>query len=165
MNGTWAAENWVVTGALIMALSSSGCGAGPEIREAVVEQEPLIELRLVRDDEGPGLTSNELDGETLYLEANAVLSDQDFEGVRTTIRSDQLYLELQLTGEARERLMAVTADEIGTRLAILIESEVRSAPTIRDVIDNARSTMVIPASEEEARRLAALIDARWRGSP
>ena len=165
MRLTRAKTHWVLGGILLSAVAAPACGTAPERSEGVAERDPLIELRLVREEVAPGLQTVEFGGETLYLESAPVLSDDDFESVAPLIRPDQLHLELQLTREATERVISVTSAEIGSRMAIVVDSEVRSTPVIRDAVGGPRSSMIIPAPEEEARRLAALVRDRWPEDP
>lgn len=137
------------------------CTAGTGIPNANPQGSPLIELRLVRDQPGPGLRPVEFEGNTLYLEPEPLITDRDLERVDPYVRPGQLFLRLRLTAAAAERMLAATAAEIGTPLAIIIDSEVRSAPVIRTGIGGPGSAMTVPVSEEEADRLAALVRARW----
>jgi preprotein translocase subunit SecD len=137
------------------------CTSGPEVQSASPVGSSLIELRLVREQPDPGLWAAEFDGRTLYLAPEPLLSDRDLERVDPYVRSGQLFLRLQMTARVAERMRSATAAEIGTPLAIIIDSEVRSAPAIRAEIGGPGSAITVPASEEEANRLAALIRARW----
>jgi len=120
----------------------------------------VIELRLVRDVAAPGLQAVEYDGETMYVEPVPVLSDRDLVSVEPSVQPGALMLHIRLTPEAAERIASVSSEEIGSRLAIIIDSKVRSTPVIRDRLGH-RAGMMIGASQEEATRLAAMVRARW----
>jgi preprotein translocase subunit SecD len=120
----------------------------------------LIELRLVRDVDAPGLHAVEYDGETMYVEPVPVLSDRDLASVEPSVQPGELMLHIRLTPEAAERIASVSSEEIGSRVAIIIDSKVRSAPVIRDRIGH-RADIMIGASQEAATRLAAIVRARW----
>ncbi len=145
----------VVLPALALALAGS-----PAARAQTPADVPLLELRMAREVAAPGLVAVEVQGETLYLEPDAVLSDRDFERVEARVRSGELILDFRLTVEGARRIEDVSTAEIGSRVAVLVDSAVRLAPVIRDRIGG-RGLIQIEAEPAELERLAGLVRARW----
>jgi preprotein translocase subunit SecD len=101
------------------------------------------------------------EGETLHLEAVSVFTDSDLVQVKPSVDAEALLLHLELRPEAAERMGARTEDEIGGRLAIFVDGELRVAPEIMSAVGGTRVSMGFPATEEEAMRVAELIRAKW----
>ena len=163
MKRSWAKYWWGIAALLVLAASAAACSAH-EDSAATAGEGSLIQFRLARAEPAPGLEPAEFEGDTLYLESPPILSDEDFEGVEPYVGSGEWHLDFELTPEAGERLSSVSSNEIGTRLAILIDSELRSAPVIRDRLGS-RGKMTITASQQEADRLSGLFRSRWPEGP
>jgi preprotein translocase subunit SecD len=63
-------------------------------------------------------------------------------------------IEFQLTGEGAERFGRVTERLVGQQLAIIVDAEVISAPTIQEAITGGRGEITGSFSEQEAKDLA-----------
>lgn len=138
-------------------------GAPPPEAEVPREADPLIEYRIVHDTAGRDLEQAEYQGEVLYLERSAVLSDRDLQVVRPLLRDDRLLLELEFTPEGARRLERVTGANIGRRMAMLLAGRVRSAPVIRTALGAADvpMTAALEMPADEAELLAELIRGQW----
>jgi preprotein translocase subunit SecD len=142
------------------AVAVIGCADVSQTTEAGIESGRLIEFRLVREVAAPNLIAVEYDGALMYLDPEPLLSDEDLTRVEPDVRPGQLILRLEMTPSAGERIFSRTADEVGSRLAVVVDGEVRSAPVVRDAV-RGPATVVISASAEEAARLSELVRARW----
>ena len=124
------------------------------------EPDPLIEFRLVRQDSAPGLERVELDGEVFYLEPASVISDADLSDVLASPQGDRLMLLLEIAPAASERMTRTTRENIGRRMAFLLDSHVRSAPIITDSVGSPLRT-VVEVDGPERERLMERIRERW----
>jgi preprotein translocase subunit SecD len=102
----------------------------------------------------------EFDGEILYLESDAVITDSDLRNVRASSRGDRLLVELELTPAAARQVQAVTRLHVGKRMAFLVDSEVRSAPVIASAVSSPLQA-AIEVGESEQERILERIRARW----
>ena len=153
VSGVLCVVSWI-------SLTMIGCADVSRTTEGGIESGHLIELRLVREEEGPDLIAVVYDGAVTYLDPEPLLSDEDLTRVEPVVRPGQLILRVELTPSAGERMFSRTADEVGSRLAIIVDGKVRSAPVIRDAVKGP-AEMVISASAEEAAKLSELVRARW----
>lgn len=148
-------------GLLGLILASWACGNEPEGGEPAPA--PLIEFRLVHDAPAPGLDLAEYRGDTLYLDHRPLISDSDLRAVRPFVRDTQLLLDIRLTAEAAHRLFTFTGQHLGKRMALLLESQVRSAAVIHDAVGRGDGPLhaALDLDEAEANRLADAVRARW----
>ncbi|MGK9233030.1 hypothetical protein KXS07_15365 [Inquilinus limosus] len=97
---------------------------------------PTVEFRLAETKPGPGLTSIENDGRTLYLRPEIIVSTQDIacavQGVDAW--SGQPTVTLVLNDAGRDRLATTTTRQVGKILAVMIDGTLRMAPVIREPI-------------------------------
>jgi preprotein translocase subunit SecD len=100
-------------------------------------------------------------GDTWYLDPSVVLSDRDLVHVEPVARSGQLLLRLEITAEGSERMTTLTAGEIGSRVAVIVDGTVRSISVIADAVRGPRTSVPIVVSGSEAERLTRLVRARW----
>lgn len=124
----------------------------------------LIEFRLVHDEPAVDREPHQFQGETLYLESAAVVSDPDFQAVRPMLRPEQLLIDMELTPDAAARLNRVTRENIDRRMALLLDSRVREVPGIRSAVGSplqAAIRLSSDLSEDEARGIAERLRARW----
>lgn len=121
---------------------------------------PLIEFRLVHGEPSPDLERIEYGGESLYLERRPIISDADLVAVRPSVHQDRVLLDMQLSPEGSRRLIRVTRENIGQRIALLVGSRVRLAPVIRSTV-GPRLQAVVELSATEVERILRRIRARW----
>ena len=137
------------------ALTSAPSAASPSVT-------PLIELRLVHDQPAAGRQRVEHEGQSLYLDAQPVITDADLRVVRPVVRDTNLFMQMEVTLEGAQRLYELTRVNIGNRLAVLVDSRVRNAPVIQSAVGGGtRLTGSVNLPAAEAERLATLIRARW----
>ena len=149
---------------VIALLAASACtGESLEKAPLSLETAPLIQFRLVYNEPGPDRERMEFDGDTLYLDLRAVVSDPDFDAVRPSVRQDGLVLDIDLTLEGARRLEQLTGQNIGQRLASLVDSRVCATPVVRSAVGRADIPLVAGCDlpEDEAERIAEAVRARW----
>ena len=143
---------------LVVATVVAGCTGSQSSDQALGSS--LIEVRLVRQEGGGGVEAVEYAGERIYVDSEPLLSDSDFERVEPVIRSGEFHLEFELRPDAGARVSEVTAAEIGERLAVIVDSEVRSVSVILDAVGPRGRTSFL-ATSEEAEGIAEKVRRRW----
>jgi preprotein translocase subunit SecD len=154
---TWLRYTSAFIAALIGAAGCETRSSDPAQRDAA-----LIEFRMVQDSPTDGSQQVTLSGEQLILAATPVISDADVRTVDPVVRSGQLILSIELTEEGQQRLRQATAENIGRRMAFLLDGRVRSAVLIAKAIGETPVQTAFDASTAEADSLETLILARWR---
>jgi hypothetical protein len=144
---------------ILVSLGACGSESGSPTLESDVG--PIIDVRVVPAEVGSGLEPVVFEGETLQLEPASLITDSDLVYVEPSVGDSDLLLHLELRPEAAERMGARTRDEIGGRLAIFVDGQLREAPEIVSAVGSTRVSMGFPATEEEALRISDLIRSRW----
>ena len=124
------------------------------------EASPLIEFRVVSDAPAASLLKRTYAGEILHLEPQPLISDPDLLAVRPDIRDDRLIFSFEETPEGETRLRQNTAQIIGGRIALLLESQVVNVFVVRSPL-GPRGVAEGKLPRAEANRLALQIRARW----
>lgn len=138
---------------------------------AMVGRVAMLEFRLV--DEDPGRLKTALEGtapkgfilkyvkdkerEPLLLEDKVALSGERISDARVdfdTTGFGQPYISLSLNAEGSREFAALTKDNVGRRLAILLDGEVLSAPNIREAILGGTAQITGQFTLDEASLLA-----------
>ena len=100
-------------------------------------------------------------GATVYLHRDAIVTNGDIDRARMVQTSDvpEFSVLVELTAEGAAQMRRATAQHIGKPLAILIDGEIVTAPTLRGPID---TSAVIDGhyTREEAERIVAGIRGR-----
>jgi preprotein translocase subunit SecD len=128
---------------------------------------PIFQLRLVLD--APSAEAEQMvavhksedaaKAERLYVQKKVLLDQTALKSAKVTTdrRTGNPLIEITFTAEGRKRFAEVTRENVGRRLAIVIEGRLYSAPTIRTEIPGGRAEISGSFSEPEARELAAKI--------
>jgi len=123
----------------------------------------LVEFRLVMEVPADPYDTYEFEGTTVYVQADAVVSDEDLELVRPIRRADEFVLEFRLTPDAGDRFREVTRHALGQDLAVIINTRIYAVLTIRsEVGDHLFLGFDLP--EAEVEELVRAIRARWSES-
>ena len=123
----------------------------------------LIEFRLVEDVPSEGSQQAVLNGERLNLSPTPVVSDADIQAVAPEIRSGGLILSVELNEKGQQRIRRATGENIGRRMAFILDGKIRSAPVIRDTLSGEIPLAVsMETSQSEAESLATKIRSRWQ---
>jgi len=98
-----------------------------------------FEIRLAEESPGPGLREVKVDGRTIYLHPEVVVSNGDIESVELLPGNSpsEFHVGVKFNAEGARRMRAATGDNIGKRMAILIDDEVVMAPVVRSAIESA----------------------------
>jgi preprotein translocase subunit SecD len=135
-----------------------------EVSTPAPSEANLIEFRLVEDVPSEGSQQAMLNGERLILGPTPLVSDSDVHAIAPGIRSGQLLLSIELTEKGQQRIRRATAENIGRRMAFILDGQVKAAPVIRDTISGSPLDVSIQASQSEAERLATKVRSRWQES-
>jgi preprotein translocase subunit SecD len=137
---------------------------------------PLFQMRLVAAEtpEAPQSTglekmtvtrTNSANGhiyhETFYVQKAVLLDEHDLKGttVVTNTVSNQAEIDFELSAAGRKRFAEVTRQNIGKRLAIIIDGQLCSAPVIRSEITSGKGQITGNFTPQEARALSDKINA------
>ncbi len=153
----------------------SGCLSIAVAVAAPAPGSPLFQMRLVAA-EGPGtpqatdlekvtLTkTNSANGriyqDILYVQKAVLLDARDLKNtsVVTNTAFNQTEIEFELTTAGQKRFAEVTRQNIGKRLAIIIDGKVCSAPVIRSEIAGGKGQITGDFTPQEAKDLSDKIN-------
>jgi preprotein translocase subunit SecD len=141
--------------ALMLILGSVIAAGGAAAEDEAARKEVTLEFHLVAEGPGEDLIETTIVGKNtkIYLEKKVELSNVDFAGAETTKdASDNLSIAVSLTEAGARKLADLTENNIGRKLAIVVNGEVLAAPTIQS---KSRSSVMISGSfsEEEIKHI------------
>jgi len=146
-----------VVAALTLLLAWPGVAAPPG---AALTPEPvLFEVRLISDEPIADWTVHEgEDGETFYLSPDAELTNADIEQAWYEPGAALPSIGLFLTEQGALKLARLTTDNVGHRIAMMLDGEVVAAPVVRAPLTAGRALITGDFDEDEARAMAASLD-------
>lgn len=152
---------------LVLLLPLSACWLNPPTEKLPSEAgRPRISVQffLVLETVGADIVERKVEstGEVLLLEKKPDLTERDIawarmETVRGTGRPSVL---IHLTPLGRDKLDMLTRQNIGKRLAIVVDGRILSTPLIRGTISDGRASIQGFKSAAEAQRVADAL--AWR---
>ncbi|MDE5833360.1 MAG: protein translocase subunit SecD [Desulfovibrio sp.] len=141
----------------------------------ILGQTAHLEFHLVRDDVDPGkavmppgvislpLQDNEGKGEgarQIAVEKDAMLTGEDVSDARPAFdQMNQAYVTLNFNGRGARIFERVTGENVGRRMAIVLDGKVYSAPVIRERIGGGRASISGNFTTAEAQDLAIVLRA------
>jgi SecD/SecF fusion protein len=96
--------------------------------------------------------------EKLLVKRRPELTGQDVASARPVFEQRGYEVSLSLTKAGAEAFRRVTRDNINNRLAIVLDNEVVSAPTIQSEIPNGQASITGNFTAEEAKNLASVME-------
>jgi len=99
------------------------------------------------------------DGEILHVGKVPVLTLKDFTNGNVTVQEGVVSLNLGLTKSGGKRIREFTTDNVGKRLAFIINGTLIKAPRVRTPI-NGEGISINPIEKADADRLARLINSQ-----
>jgi SecD/SecF fusion protein len=96
--------------------------------------------------------------EKLLVRRRPELTGQDVASARPVFEQRGYEVSLSLTRAGAEAFRKVTRDNISNRLAIVLDNEVVSAPTIQSEIPNGQASITGNFTAEEAKNLASVME-------
>ncbi len=132
---------------------------------------PIIQFRLVVDNptaDSEPMTVVQPDnsprqpGEVLNVQKAALLDSSDMKNASVMVENrGKPKIDIKFTDDGAKRFAEVTRQNIGKRLAIVIDGKLNSAPRIESAITGGRAEITGHFTQQEAENLAARIN----GSP
>lgn len=110
--------------------------------------------------DGYELKYSQEDDEPLLLERDAVLTGEALENADVrfdTSEFGQPYVGLEFNSEGAKRFAQITADNVGRRLAIVLDGKVQSAPRIKEKIPSGEGIISGRFTLEKAQDLALVL--------
>jgi preprotein translocase subunit SecD len=135
------------------------------------EQAPVsLEFRLAESAPASGLTPAAVYGErdTVYLHSEVQLSNNEIARAEPVEQPTGMGLRVWLTEEGSKRISRMTAEHIGDRLAVVINSQVVSASVIVAAFKSTPETptlVVLQLPPEHASQLAKAVSETWPTRP
>lgn len=123
------------------------------------ERRIIVELPGVKDPE----KAIELIGKTAMLEFQnesgvTVLTGKDLKDARSQIdQGKQNLVAIEFTDEGAKKFADLTAQNIGKRIAILLDKQVLTNPSVQEAIPGGKAVITGSRTLEEAQRLAILL--------
>jgi hypothetical protein len=123
---------------------------------------PYLALHLAYGDSASGRQRLQHGDSAIYVLPDPILSDGDFAAVRPLTRPGALLLQVTCHPQACKRLVAVTGQNVGTHVAVLVASQVRGLAPIASAVGTGGSTTIaVDASGTEAERIVTEVRSRW----
>ena len=128
----------------------------------LVEKDSELLKRAVNGNIPPGYELKYLDDEPLLLKKEAELTGEYL--VNAEVRFDQSrfgqpIVALQFNSKGARKFARITGENVGKRLAILLDGKVKSAPVIKEKIPSGQAVITGRFSLQEARDLAIVLKA------
>jgi preprotein translocase subunit SecD len=155
---------------LLLAIASSAAvtGCSATARSTAPAPQPItFQVRLVLDAPSSDCTEisiihkseNPPRNEIVYVQNVVLLDERALKSAK--VAKDNLgnpQIALTFTGEGRERFAELTRQNIGRRLAIVIDGQLYSAPTVLMEITSGKASISGIFTEKEAAELVARIN-------
>ncbi len=128
----------------------------------LVSSDSQLVRRALSGDIPIGYEVKELNKEPVLLRSNAVLTGEHL--VNAEVRFDQSRFNQPIVGlkfdaEGARSFAKITADNVGSRLAILLDGKIKSAPVIKERIPSGEAIISGRFGLQEARDLAIVLKA------
>lgn len=139
----------------------------------LIGQTAHLEFHLVRDDVDPGksvmppgvlslpmLEEGSSKGQRIAVERDAMLTGEDVADARPSFdQLNQATVALSFNARGARRFEEVTSENVGRRMAIVLDGQVYSAPVIRERIGGGRASISGNFTTAEAQDLAIVLRA------
>ena len=156
----------LVGGVVTVALSSDGSDRATGSADSVFQMRIVLDAAAADSETLTELTTNGVSGkvfqETLYVQKKVLLDQSAIQSASVSTNSFigqpiDIVIDFTLTPEGKKQFAKVTRENIGRRLAIIIDGKVISAPNIRSEIPNGHGQISGNFTVQEATRLAAIL--------
>jgi len=147
-----------------LVLLVGGASLAEQTAPAKAKKPDIIQFRLVEEKKSADTEAMKLKGKdndkTLHVNRQVLLNALDVEGAKATVGPNATpNISLTFTRDGAKKLARVTAENIGRRMAIVVDGRLLSAPIIRARIPGGRAVIAGDFTLKEARELAAAINA------
>lgn len=122
----------------------------------VVEKQHTIEFRLAYDEPGEGLTEYVFDktGDVFYVEKGAHISNDNIVHASSIELSHGYGVQIKFNDVGTEKFRELTGNNIGKRIAMILDDELVSAPIVRDTITQGVAIIMGMFTADEAEDIA-----------
>ena len=145
------------------------CLATVVVMAADSEKQPVFQMRLVVETPSAGseqLICQRTNKETGRISTEKLNVERKVLLDQTALKSADVskswggcsQIDFSLTPDGKERFAEITGQNVGRRLAIVIDGQFMTAPTIQAVITSGKGQIAGNFSEQEAKDLAAKIN-------
>ncbi len=93
-------------------------------------------------------------GQIFYLGSPADLSRKDIKDASVEMSNDKYFIDVAFTRAGAERFATLTGENIGNRIAILVDREIVAVPTVRDTIKQGKAIITGNFSGNKAEKIA-----------
>ncbi|HET8597392.1 MAG TPA: preprotein translocase subunit SecD [Castellaniella sp.] len=139
--------------------SPSTAGAGDEAANGDARVVQPVAIYLAQSAPGSGLVAVQVPAGAIYLHSRPILGREDLtDAAALSDRQGGHFVGLRLTPAGAERLGAVSRDNVGSLLALVIGRELVAAPRIAGPLDHGILAFEVPSAA-----VAADLAARIRG--
>jgi len=104
-----------------------------------------------------GFKSVAIGNETLFVKSEPELVDNVDDAKVQIDQASHAYISVKFRPEGTERLSRITQENIGRRLAIMVDETIYSAPVIREPITEGKASITGSFTTEEARDFAIVL--------
>jgi preprotein translocase subunit SecD len=120
-----------------------------------------VEFHLAQTEPGEGLTEMTFEptGEKVYLHDEVLIDHTDIASAEAIQWQGEEAIDLTFTEPGRMKLARVTGQHVTERMGMVVDGRLLSAPRINAAITQGRAVIIGALTEEEARRIAAGIQA------
>jgi preprotein translocase subunit SecD len=116
-----------------------------------------VQIYVAQSELGPGLTGVQVPDGVVYLQSRPVLTRADLtDAAALTDRQGQHFVGLRLTEAGAQKLTAVSRQNIGNMLAVIVGRELVASPRISQALDRGVLAFTVPTADA-ATNLAARI--------
>lgn len=145
----------------------------PERAKQLIGKTAILEFKLVDEEHpldaalagdvplGSEIAYQKDGGAPLLLKKQAVLSGEMLDNAKMTIggTSPQPFVSISFTKEGARRFEQITAENVGKRLAIVLDGRIHSAPVIKSAISGGKAVIEGSFTDTEASDLAIVLRA------
>ena len=156
----------LVGGVATIALSEDGSDSATGSASSVFQMRIVLNAASADSETLTELTTNSVSGkvfqETLYVQKKVLLDQSAIQSASVSTNSFigrpiDIVIDFTLTPKGKKQFAKVTRENIGRRLAIIIDGKVISAPNIRSEILTGHGQISGNFTGQEATRLAAIL--------
>jgi preprotein translocase subunit SecD len=120
-----------------------------------------LEFRLIPEGRSPSGTDTlkDLSGAQVQVEQNVLMTGEVVDNATISVGAGQVEVLLRFTSEGGRLFRQITSENVGRRLAIVLDGVVYSDPVVREAIGGGQASISGAFSVEEAQQLSVVLKA------
>jgi preprotein translocase subunit SecD len=117
----------------------------------------VLEFRVAETENAEGLETvvQQQSGNVFYLHPISNITRNDIKRAKVNTGNGRPLINVVFTSVGAEKFAKLTGDNIGKKIAIIIDGEILSAPMVRDTIKQGKAMITGDFDEKEAERIAS----------